>query len=136
VLHTQNSTSFVLRTQKKHAKKQAKKSQPKKLANKSRTKKRHKRRQERWGKSLFLNLSCCCLETSLKLVLLTFMKPFFNASLKMKYKRICSLMCAHAALQTLYKLILPERKEKKTSKTAFPKQRKTIRLKGKGKFLL
>jgi len=28
-----------------------------------------KRRQERQQKSLFMNLSCCCLETGLKLVL-------------------------------------------------------------------
>jgi len=57
-LHTQNSTSFVLRSaySKKRTKKQAKKSW-------------QKVRQERWEKSLFLNLSCCCRETGLKPVM-------------------------------------------------------------------
>jgi len=49
-------TSFVLRTQKS-----AKKSRPKKVG-----KKVAKKQQERQQKSLFLNLSSCCLETGLK----------------------------------------------------------------------
>jgi len=36
---------------------------------KRRQKRRHKKQQERQQKSLFLNLSCCCLETGLKPVL-------------------------------------------------------------------
>jgi len=51
VLHTQNSATFVLRIQK--------------TAPKSRPKKVNKKWQERWQKSLFLNLSCCCLEPGL-----------------------------------------------------------------------
>jgi len=42
----------------------------KKACQKAGPKRLHKRRQERWEKSLFLNLSCCCLETSLKPILL------------------------------------------------------------------
>jgi len=53
------------------------KSQPKKVGQKKqqkrRQKRKQKRRQERWEKSLFLNLSCCCLETGLKQVLFYFM---------------------------------------------------------------
>jgi len=52
VLHTQNSVTFCTVYSKKRAKKQA-----------------QKRRQKWWQKSLFLNLSCCCLETGLKPVL-------------------------------------------------------------------
>jgi len=48
----------------------AKKSWLKKVGKKSQQKSGNKRqqkmRQERWEKSLFLNLSCCCLETGLK----------------------------------------------------------------------
>ena len=83
ILHTQNSTSFVLRTQ-KSAKKQAQKSQQKrrqkgskkaakkttKKASKKVAKRWQKRHQERQQKFLFLNMSCCCLETGLKPVFL------------------------------------------------------------------
>jgi len=53
----------------KVGKKAAKKKAAKKVAKKA-AKKQEQRRQERRQKSLFLNLSCCCLETGLKPVLL------------------------------------------------------------------
>jgi len=72
VLHTQNSTTFVLLTQKR-----AQKSRPKKVGikvgkkgGKKAAKRRQKSSKKDGTKSLFLNLSCCCLETGLKLVLL------------------------------------------------------------------
>jgi len=50
-----------------------KNSRPKKVGQKSQQKSGNKRqqkiRQERLEKSLFLNLSCCCLETGLKPIL-------------------------------------------------------------------
>jgi len=67
VLHTQNSAAFVLRIQ-KAPKKQAQKSWQK-GSKKGGKKGRQKKQQERQKKSLFLNLSCCCLENSLKPVL-------------------------------------------------------------------
>jgi len=72
VLHTQNSACFVLRTQKSAPKKQAQKSWQKRLQKgcKKGGKKGSKKSGKKGGKkSLFLNLSCCCLETSLKPVL-------------------------------------------------------------------
>jgi hypothetical protein len=71
VLHTQNSTAFVLHTQ-KSAKKQAQKSRKKvgkkdnKKGGKRHQKRQHKKQQERQQKCLFMNLFCCCLETGLK----------------------------------------------------------------------
>jgi len=47
-------------------KKSAEKSRQKKVSKKCGNKRQQKMQQERWEKSLFLNLSCCCLETSLK----------------------------------------------------------------------
>jgi len=73
-LHTQYSASFVLHTQKSTPK-----SRPKKVGKKV-AKKVARKRQERWQKSLFLNLSCCCLETGLK--------PFlFMLCLNLSYAR-------------------------------------------------
>ncbi len=54
--------------------KSAEKSWPQKVGQKKQqkggNKRQQKMRQERWGKSLLLNLSCCCLETCLKPFLL------------------------------------------------------------------
>jgi len=56
---------------------------PKKVGRKKRQKRQQKKAakkpQEKWEKSLFLNLSCWCLETGLKPVLLiiTFVKTEF-----------------------------------------------------------
>jgi hypothetical protein len=69
VLHTQNSATFVLRTQKSLPK-----SRPKKVSKKV-DKKASKKQQERRQKSLFLNLSCCCLETGLKPFLFSLFVP-------------------------------------------------------------
>jgi len=69
VLHTQNSTSFVLRTQKSGPKSRPKKC-AKKKASKKAAKNAAKNAARNVGKSVFLNLSCCGLETGLKLVLL------------------------------------------------------------------
>jgi len=44
-------------------KKLAEKNQLKKVSKKGGNKRQQKMWQERWEKSLFLNLSCCCLET-------------------------------------------------------------------------
>jgi len=51
-------------------KKSAQKIWLKKVSKKGGNKRQQKMRQKRWEKSLFLHLSCCCLETGLKPVLL------------------------------------------------------------------
>ncbi len=85
VLHTQKNTSFVLNTQKtryctayskKHSKsrqkrrqKSSKKRQQKSWQKHCHLHNTHANHQKKTSQSIFLNLSCCCLETGLKPVM-------------------------------------------------------------------
>jgi len=76
--NSQKKSAKKSRPKKVGQKKSAEKSQPKKIGKKG----GKNRQQERWEKRLFLNLSCCCLETGLKPVLFTQVADLISKHLK------------------------------------------------------